>query len=168
MTLRAATARDASQVLRLAEQMYASVGVAVDANWRALGGADLVARLGNGLNGWVIDGADGLEACGFVTADGRLPLPSARTARRGYVQWVVTDERHRGQGHATAIMHAIEAWALRERLDALLLHASPHARGLYERLGYRYSHDLDFPPSMLGVPMQRRLSAESPEAAGGL
>jgi len=157
--LRQATMRDIPEVLRLGEYMYASVGIDVDLTWRDLGRAQLESRLGSDLLGWVIDDAEvagSLAACGFVNRASRLPLPGAQSPVRGYVQWVVTDPKWQRQGLALAIMGAIMDWAVGEGVDALDLYSSPTARALYLSIGFRFSPEVEYPPGVLGVPMQWR------------
>jgi GNAT superfamily N-acetyltransferase len=156
-----ALAVDVPEILRLGEYMYASVGGAVDDGWRALGRSQLESRLGSDLLGWVIDdkAAPGrLAACGFVNSTPRLPLPGARTALRGYVQWVVTDPDRQRQGHARAIMARLMQWACDEDVAVLDLHSSPVARAFYVSLGFRPSPHVEYPPEVLGVPMQWRVT----------
>ena len=158
---RMALPADIPEILRLGEYMYASVGGAVDDGWRALGRSQLESRLGSDLLGWVIDdeAAPGqLAACGFVNKTPRLPLPGARTALRGYVQWVVTDPTHQRQGHARAIMSRLMHWAWVDGVAVLDLHSSPVARAFYASLGFRPSPDVDYPPEVRGVPMQWRVT----------
>ncbi|NYI41255.1 GNAT family N-acetyltransferase [Demequina lutea] len=164
MTLapRIAVAADIAEILRLGEYMYASVGGTVDDEWRALGRSQLESRLGSELLGWVIDDesvAGRLAACGFVNRTPRLPLPGARTALRGYVQWVVTDPAHQRRGHARAIMARLMRWAQDENVAVLDLNASPSARALYLELGFVFSPNIDYPPTTLGAPMQWRVTS---------
>lgn len=163
IAVRPATTSDVEEILRLGAHMYASVGASVDDAWRELGRSQFETRLGSDLLGWVVDAPvasdpeDGaLAACGFVNLTPRLPLPSATTAIRGYIQWVVTDERHQRRGLGRAIMSTIIDWADGEGLDVLDLNSSPTARSLYLSLGFRYSPDIEYPLSVLGAPMQRR------------
>lgn len=158
---RMAHAADIPEVLRLGEYMYASVGGAVDDQWRALGRSELESRLGSDLFGWVVDDAAApgrLAACGFVNRTPRLPLPGARTALRGYVQWVVTDPARQRKGHARAVMARLMQWAEDEDVVVLDLHASPAAREFYLSLGFRLSPNVEYRPEVLGVPMQWRVA----------
>jgi GNAT superfamily N-acetyltransferase len=157
---RVAVAADISEILRLGEYMYASVGGAVDDEWRALGRAQLESRLGVDLFGWVIDDESEpgrLAACGFVNRTPRLPLPGARTALRGYVQWVVTDPAHQRTGHGGEIMARLMRWAEDEDVTVLDLHSSPSGRALYLALGFVFSPNVDYPATTLGAPMQWRV-----------
>ncbi len=156
---RLATTADIPEILRLGEYMYATVGGLIDDEWRALGRSQLESRLGSDLVGWVIDDEDAvgrLAACGFINKTPRLPLPRARTALRGYVQWVVTDPAHQRTGYARAIMRALMQWAIQENVTVVDLHSSPSARSLYLSLGFRFSPDIEYPQEVLGAPMQWR------------
>lgn len=160
-TPREATVDDIPEILRLGAYMYSSVGGAVDDDWRELGRSQLDTRLGRDLLGWVVDaGADaegkGLAACGFVNLTPRLPLPHATTPIRGYIQWVVTDERYQRTGLGRVIMGAIINWSDGAGLDVLDLNSSPTARPLYLSLGFRFSPDVEYPATVPGAPMQRR------------
>lgn len=157
---RVALATDIPEILRLGEYMYSSVGGSVDDGWRALGRSQLESRLGSDLFGWVMDDVavpGRLVACGFVNRTPRLPLPGARTALRGYIQWVVTDPAHQRKGHARAIMGRLMHWAQDDDVAVLDLHASPAARAFYASLGFEPSPNIDYPPGVLGVPMQWRV-----------
>jgi GNAT superfamily N-acetyltransferase len=159
---RAAVGADIPEILRLGEYMYASVGGSVDDVWRALGRSQLESRLGSDLLGWVIDddSVQGrLAACGFVNRTPRLPLPGARTALRGYVQWVVTDPSHQRKGYARSIMGRLMRWAEDADAAVLDLHSSPSARSLYLELGFVFSPNVDYPASTLGAPMQWRVTS---------
>jgi GNAT superfamily N-acetyltransferase len=60
--------------------------------------------------------------------------------------WVT--EAERGKGHATRLMEAAEAYAKEKGcLGAALDTHNPHARALYERLGYQVFGEIpDWPP----------------------
>ena len=165
---RVATKNDVNEILRLGELMYASVGIEVEDAWRELGRSQFEARLGANLLGWVVDDEDSqgcLSACGFVNRTPRLPLPEARSAERGYVQWVVTDPAHQRRGLARRIMDAIMQWAIVEDIDVLDLHSSSAARPLYLALGFRFSPDISYPLEVFGAPMQWRAGRTDPGSA---
>lgn len=163
LAVREAVPTDIPEIVRLGAYMYATVGSTVDDAWAQLAQAQLESRLGTTLLGWVIDGDAGrLAACGFVNVTPRLPLPSAVTSMRGYIQWVVTDPPSQGRGLGGAVMGAIMDWARDQRIDSLELHASPAGRALYRRLGFTPHPDVPYPDEVRGVPMVWR--APRPEA----
>ena len=154
LTVREALPADIPEIVRLGAYMYATVGATVDDAWEHLAEAQLDARLGTTLLGWVIDGDEGrLAACGFVNVSPRLPLPTAVTSMRGYVQWVVTDPASHGKGLGAAVMGAIIDWAIDGDVDALELNASPAGRSLYARLGFTPRPDVHYADDVRGVPM---------------
>src|SRR5262245_48096336 len=52
----------------------------------------------------VVDGADGLAACGIGTIEQRLPNPRLQNGRLGHVFGVVTDPAYRRRGYSRAVM----------------------------------------------------------------
>jgi GNAT superfamily N-acetyltransferase len=84
----------------------------------------------------VIDGPGGLVACGVGVIDQRLPGPYNPSGRVGHVFGVVTDRRHRGQGHGRAIMEGLLAWFDESGTTRVDLNASPDGMTLYRRLGF--------------------------------
>lgn len=170
--VREATASDAEEVVRLGEYMYASVGASVHDPWRELGRQQVELRLGNDLFGWVVDAARDssageqgvprpLAACAFANLNARLPLPNAQGPWRAYIQWVCVDPAFQRRGLASALMTALENWAVDRGVDVLELASSPAGRGLYESLGYEASPDVHYPSEVRGVPMRKILAAKN-------
>jgi GNAT superfamily N-acetyltransferase len=62
----------------------------------------------------VVDGEDGLAACGAGTIEQWLPGPHVRNGRIGHVMGMVTDPAYRRRGHGRAIMQGLLDW-FRER-----------------------------------------------------
>ena len=154
LAVREALPGDIPEIVRLGAYMYATMGATVDDAWAQLAKAQLDTRLGRTLFGWVIDGDVGqLAACGFVNVTPRLPLPTAVTSMRGYIQWVVTDQQAQGRGLGAAVMGAIIDWAIDGDVDALELNASPAGRSLYARLGFTPRPDVPYPDDVRGLPM---------------
>jgi GNAT superfamily N-acetyltransferase len=74
-------------------------------------------------------------------ADGSVVVASGRHA---IVLNVFTDPSWRRQGVAELLRRHVLEWARRERLDRLVLHASPEGRALYERLGFVPTNEMRF------------------------
>ena len=64
--------------------------------------------------------------------------------RHAIVLNVFTEPEWRKRGAATFVMEAILRWAREEKLDRLVLHASDHARSLYEQLGFIATNEMRF------------------------
>jgi GNAT superfamily N-acetyltransferase len=78
-------------------------------------------------------------------ADGTVITASGRHA---IVLNVYTEPAWRRQGVAELLMGRIVAWARSERLDRLVLHASPEARPLYDRLGFEPTNEMRLPDDL--------------------
>ena len=57
---------------------------------------------------------------------------------------VFTEPEWRRRGVATLLMNEIIAWARRERLDRLVLHASEQGRALYDQMGFIQTNEMRF------------------------
>ena len=64
--------------------------------------------------------------------------------RHAIVVNVFTEPEWRKRGAATFVMQEILRWAREEKLDRLVLHASDHARSLYERMGFIATNEMRF------------------------
>lgn len=64
--------------------------------------------------------------------------------RHAIVLNVFTEPEWRQRGAATFVMEEILRWARGEKLDRLVLHASDHARSLYEQLGFIATNEMRF------------------------
>jgi GNAT superfamily N-acetyltransferase/heme-degrading monooxygenase HmoA len=80
-------------------------------------------------------------------SDGRVVVAEGRHA---IVLNVFTEPAWRRQGLGTLVMRHVIAWAARERLDALVLHASDEGRPLYQRLGFVPTNEMRFTGSLDG------------------
>jgi GNAT superfamily N-acetyltransferase len=139
MRVRAATADDAGEVVRLAALMYASMGLDVsDPAWIAAAEDAARSRLGDELAVFVVDHPTEprLIASGAGTIATRLPAPNNHTARVGYVQWIATEPEFRRRGLARQIMEALLAWYEQQGVTAVELHATTDGEPLYRSLGF--------------------------------
>lgn len=66
----------------------------------------------------------------------QMPVPLTELDLRGHVFNVFVEPAHRGQGHARALMEALEEAAKGWGVEILELHASKDAEGFYRALGY--------------------------------
>jgi len=75
----------------------------------------------------------------------KLPAgPVVAQGRHAIVLNVFTEPEWRRQGVGELLMRQVIAWAREEQLDRLVLHASPHGRPLYERLGFQGTNEMRF------------------------
>jgi GNAT superfamily N-acetyltransferase len=140
-TVRWATPADVPELLRLRLVMFESMGVEVDRAAHDAVKAVLEPGLRDGsFFAAVIEGDTGgggyLAACGVGMVAQRLPGPNNHSGRYGHVQSMVTDERHRRQGLARAVLEALMD---RFRADGVVrvdLHATPMGAPLYRSLGF--------------------------------
>jgi len=63
-------------------------------------------------------------------------------ARRGLIVNVFTEPEWRRRGIAKLLMEQIISWSRSQNLDDLVLHASEHARALYEQLGFTLTEEM--------------------------
>ena len=64
--------------------------------------------------------------------------------RHAIVLNVFTEPQWRRRGVAALLMNEIVRWAQNEKLDQLVLHSSPQARSLYERMGFNATNEMRF------------------------
>ena len=57
---------------------------------------------------------------------------------------VFTEPEWRRRGAAKSLLNELIAWARRERLDRLVLHASDEGRALYEQMGFVQNNEMRF------------------------
>ncbi|WP_131739297.1 GNAT family N-acetyltransferase [Actinomadura roseirufa] len=84
----------------------------------------------------VVDGADGLAACGIGTIEQWFPGPHSRNGRIGHVIGVVTDPAYRRRGHSRAIMKGLLDWFREREAVRVDLTASREGEPLYRELGF--------------------------------
>lgn len=76
-----------------------------------------------------------------------LPAGQGRGVREGrhaIILNVFTEPQWRRRGVAALLMNEIVRWAQNEKLDQLVLHSSPEARSLYERMGFNATNEMRF------------------------
>ncbi|MEV5981479.1 GNAT family N-acetyltransferase [Streptomyces sp. NPDC052114] len=84
----------------------------------------------------VVDGEEGLAACGIGTVEQWFPGPHNITGRVGHVIGVVTDPAYRRRGHSRAIMRTLLDWFRAQDVSRVDLYASPEGEPLYRALGF--------------------------------
>ncbi|MET9337615.1 GNAT family N-acetyltransferase [Nonomuraea sp. NPDC003804] len=84
----------------------------------------------------VVDGDNGLAACGIGTIEQWFPGPHSHNGRVGHVIGVVTDPAYRRRGHSRAIMHGLLDWFREQDVARVDLHASRDGEPLYRSLGF--------------------------------
>jgi len=89
----------------------------------------------------VVDGADGLAACGLGVVDRRLPSPYNVSGRVGHVFGIVTRPAYRRRGYARAIVTALLTWFDERGLTRVDLNASADGQSLYRGLGFTVHPD---------------------------
>lgn len=72
----------------------------------------------------------------------QMPVPVTDLDLRGQVFNVYVEPAHRGQGHARALMEALESAASGWGVEILELHASKDAEALYQSLGYEPTSEM--------------------------
>src|SRR5262245_13077028 len=138
--VRVATSADADAIVRHRLDMFAEMGIQMDAaliarafrNW-------LDHAMPSGLyRGWVVETAAAeVVAGGGITVLPWPPGPRYSGDRLAFVYNVYTEPAHRRQGLARMVMEAIHAWCRAAGISSLALNASDAGRPLYEALGYR-------------------------------
>jgi GNAT superfamily N-acetyltransferase len=136
---RRATPADAGEVARLAGLMYASMGVVPSSEWLTYAAAEFARRLGDETVAFVVDhpdGGSGLAASGVGLISVRLPSPTNRAGRVGYIQWVATEPAVRRQGMGRAVLEALLDWFEQRRVPVVELLATRDGEPLYRSLGF--------------------------------
>jgi GNAT superfamily N-acetyltransferase len=138
LTARPATVDDVPELVRLRTVMWESMGLPMaEDGWRERC-ADVLAEWiasGTGM-AFVVDGPDGLVACGVGSIDQRLPGSSNPSGRYGYIANMVTELEHRGLGLATAILRELLAWFTEQGIHTVELHASADGEPIYRAHGF--------------------------------
>jgi GNAT superfamily N-acetyltransferase len=157
--IRLATPADARVIALHRARMFQDMGELPDPAFevlRAKAEARLVGALQRGeYIGWLGSPADQPhEVAGGAGVQLRQVLPHpARTSegevtvaegRHAIVLNVYTEPAWRRHGLAEQLMRHLLAWARKERLDRLVLHASADGRRLYERLGFVGTNEMRF------------------------
>ncbi|MGV9267884.1 GNAT family N-acetyltransferase [Kitasatospora sp. NPDC003701] len=141
--VRQAVEHDIAELVRLRALLFETLGgeyfqpAAGDDGWRTALTSTLTDRLtSDTLRILVVDGADGLAACGIGSVEQRLPGPHLRNGRVGLVIGVVTAPAYRRRGHSRAIMRGLLDWFREREVARVDLYASDEGEPLYRELGF--------------------------------
>ncbi|MEW2490499.1 GNAT family N-acetyltransferase [Streptomyces sp. NPDC048411] len=134
---------DVAELVRLRTLLFETLGgdffnpSSADDDWRDTLAAVLKEQLtADAVRILVVDGGNGLAACGIGTIEQRLPGPHLRNGRIGHVIGVVTDPTYRRRGHSRAIMRGLLDWFREREVARVDLYASPDGEPLYRALGF--------------------------------
>ena len=137
MEARRANPGDAEELTRLRGVMFASWTGEAGGEWAALSTDYLRRALATDqLAAYVVDGPDGLVACGVGWIEQHLPGPNNLTGRRGHIANMSTEPAHRRQGHARRVFEALLAWFEERDVTRIDLHATDEGEPLYRSFGF--------------------------------
>jgi GNAT superfamily N-acetyltransferase len=92
---------------------------------------------------WLVSAPDGSVAAGAGLWLMDWPPHMIGTGtQRGNIVNVYTAELFRRLGLARELMTAVLAWCRENRIDTVILHASPSGRHLYESLGFQATNEM--------------------------
>jgi len=141
-----ATVKDAAIIVHQRRAMFSAMGYRDEAALDAMCAAFhpwLVARLESGeYLAWLARSA-GLPAAGLgLWLMDWPPHMIGPGARRGNILNVYTEPEYRRQGIARRLMETALEWCRRNGISAVILHASPDGRALYESLGFGPTNEM--------------------------
>jgi len=142
-SVRPATEQDIAELVRLRALLFETLGgdyfnpPTADDDWQHALALVLKEYLASDTTRvLVVDGAQGLAACGIGSIEQRLPGPHLRNGRCGLVIGVITDPAHRRRGHSRAIMRGLLDWFREQGAARVDLYASHEGEPLYRELGF--------------------------------
>ncbi|WP_436762421.1 GNAT family N-acetyltransferase [Streptosporangium sp. V21-05] len=141
--VRQASEDDVAELVRLRALLFEDLGgdffnpSSAGDGWRGALAAVLKAKLAeDDACVLVVDGDDGLAACGIGTVEQWFPGPHSPNGRIGHVIGVVTDPAYRRRGHSRAIMRGLLGWFREREAVRVDLYASREGEPLYRELGF--------------------------------
>ncbi|MFE4336798.1 GNAT family N-acetyltransferase [Streptomyces sp. NPDC056831] len=141
--VRQAVEDDVAELVRLRALLFETLGgdffnpSSAHDDWRHTLAAVLKEQLAaDAVRILVVDGNNGLAACGIGTIEQRLPGPHLRNGRIGHVIGVVTDPAERRRGHSRTIMQSLLDWFREREVARVDLYASSDGEPLYRTLGF--------------------------------
>ncbi|GIH93287.1 GNAT family N-acetyltransferase [Planobispora siamensis] len=141
--VRQASQDDVAELVRLRALLFEDLGgdffnpPSAGGGWRDALAAVLKEKLAeDDARILVVDGGDGLAACGIGTVEQWFPGPHSRNGRVGHVIGVVTDPAYRRRGHSRAIMRGLLDWFREREAVRVDLYASREGEPLYRELGF--------------------------------
>ncbi|MER5852598.1 GNAT family N-acetyltransferase [Streptomyces sp. NPDC002012] len=143
LRVRQAVEDDVTELVRLRALLFETLGgdffnpASADDDWQHTLAAVLKEQLAaDAVRILVVDGNNGLAACGIGTIEQRLPGPHLRNGRIGHVIGVVTDPAERRRGHSRTIMQSLLDWFREREVARVDLYASSDGEPLYRTLGF--------------------------------
>lgn len=147
---RAATTRDAGELVRLRHEMFrdmAGTGSAArpqtveDTGWYAAAERELASQLEDGsLAAFVLDDCHSpsprLIGCAVAHLIRRLPGPGFPTGLSGELSNVYVEVPHRRAGHGGELVRAALRWLDAAGCEVVDLHATPDSERIYRALGF--------------------------------
>jgi GNAT superfamily N-acetyltransferase len=145
-TIREATLRDISDILRQRRAMYIDMGYkdaqALEA-MASLTASYLKKAMADGsFRAWLACVGDRAVAGGAVVIVPWPAHPYDLECRRATILNVYTDREYRRRGLGRQLMQMMIEWCKREGFARVTLHASDDGRHLYESLGFETSNEM--------------------------
>ena len=147
------------EILRLAEVLYGSMNTRTYPAWRTEAHEDLLERIGHDLVAVVADddSVDGKLACMAVAVVGRgIRSPRRPTTVTSYIEWMATDDTHRGKGAGTRVLTRLLDELRSRDVTAVDLNSTERAIGFYERAGFAAEGPVAMSLRLLPVPEEAR------------
>jgi GNAT superfamily N-acetyltransferase len=91
---------------------------------------------------WLVCAPDGSVAAGAGLWLMDWPAHMLGKGPRGNILNVYTGEKFRRLGLARRLMQAVLDWCVENRIDTVMLHASPYGRPLYESMGFMPTNEM--------------------------
>jgi GNAT superfamily N-acetyltransferase len=157
--IRAETVDDAEAVVEHRRAMFFDMGYRDEGALAAMSLAFrpwLVERMRSGeYLAWMADRGDGgiVAGLGLWLMDWP-PHMIGPGARRGNILNVYTQPEARRQGIARRLMETALEWCRTHGIRAVILHASPEGRALYEKLGFQPTNEMRITVGEASGPVQ--------------
>jgi GNAT superfamily N-acetyltransferase len=146
-SLRRASIADLDILVEHRRAMFEDMGYADQAAMRSMSAKFrpwLEAHMNAGdYLGWLIEATNGSIAAGAgLWLMDWPPHMIGNGTRRGNILNVYTHRDHRRRGLARELMKAALDWCGNNRVDTIILHASPAGRTLYESMGFSPTNEM--------------------------
>ena len=106
---------------------------------------------------WLVSAPDGSIAAGAgLWLMDWPPHMIGRSGQRGNILNVYTDHNFRRRGLARELMEAVLQWCGENRIDTIILHASPAGRTLYESMGFAPTNEMRLRLAGSGADSEKR------------